>query len=205
MRTVWVSFDTIGRDCLEAAADAGAEIVGIVTLPGPIDPNRSGQCSFDEVAARHDAALIETNDVNALETLNPLRKLEPDLGALLDRRLGRDVDEFAFLAHLEVVDRHARLALEEEAALGKGLDLGQASRAGADQVRNDVLLELHAERLHPALRVLRKVAELALHVDRCRVRGEDDAVPCTGRALLREDLARPVGHVLPRHLDEAER
>jgi methionyl-tRNA formyltransferase len=79
MRTVWVSFDTIGRDCLEAAAGAGAEIVGIVTLPGPIDPNRSGQCSFDEVAARHGAALIETNDVNALETLNPVRKLEPEL------------------------------------------------------------------------------------------------------------------------------
>src|SRR4029453_7170135 len=43
------------------------------------DPNRSGQCSFDEVAARHGAALIETNDVNALETLNPVRKLEPEL------------------------------------------------------------------------------------------------------------------------------
>lgn len=79
MRTVWVSFDTIGRDCLEAAAGAGAEIVGIVTLPGPIDPNRSGQCSFHEIAAGHDAALIETHDVNALETLNALRKLEPEL------------------------------------------------------------------------------------------------------------------------------
>jgi methionyl-tRNA formyltransferase len=79
MRTVWVSFDTIGRDCLQASANAGAEIVGIVTLPGPIDPNRSGQCSFDEVAARHDAALIETNDINALDTLNAVRKLEPEL------------------------------------------------------------------------------------------------------------------------------
>jgi methionyl-tRNA formyltransferase len=79
MRTVWVSFDTIGRDCLEAAARVGAEIVGVVTLPGPIDPNRSGQCAFDDVAARHDAALIETRDVNALETLNALRKLEPEL------------------------------------------------------------------------------------------------------------------------------
>ena len=47
MRTVWVSFDTIGRDCLDAAAEAGAEVVGVVTLPGPVDPNRSGQCSFD--------------------------------------------------------------------------------------------------------------------------------------------------------------
>jgi methionyl-tRNA formyltransferase len=79
MRTVWVSFDTIGRDCLEAGADLGAEIVGIVTLPGPIDPNRSGQCAFDDVAARLDAALIETRDVNAPETVNVIRKLEPEL------------------------------------------------------------------------------------------------------------------------------
>ena len=79
MRTVWVSFDTIGRDCLEAAADVGAEIVGVVTLPGPIDPNRSGQCSFDDVSARLDAVLVEARDVNELETLNAIRKLEPEL------------------------------------------------------------------------------------------------------------------------------
>jgi methionyl-tRNA formyltransferase len=79
MRTVWVSFDTIGRDCLVAASDAGAEVVGVVTLPGPIDPNRSGQCSFDDVVARFDATLIETRDINALETLNAIRKIEPEL------------------------------------------------------------------------------------------------------------------------------
>jgi len=79
MRTVWVSFDTIGRDCLEAAAEAGAEIVGIVTLPGPLDPDRSGQCSFDEVSTRHGAALVEARDVNAPDTVNALRKLEPEL------------------------------------------------------------------------------------------------------------------------------
>jgi methionyl-tRNA formyltransferase len=79
MRTVWVSFDTIGRDCLEAAAESGAEIVGVATLPGPVDPNRSGQCAFDEVAARLGAALIETRDINSLETLNSIRELSPDL------------------------------------------------------------------------------------------------------------------------------
>ena len=79
MRTVWVSFDTIGRDCLEAAADVGAEIVGVVTLPGPMDPNRSGQCSFDEAATRLGAVLHETRDVNSEETTTAVRKLEPDL------------------------------------------------------------------------------------------------------------------------------
>jgi methionyl-tRNA formyltransferase len=79
MRTVWVSFDTIGRDCLEAAAAAGAEVVGVVTLPGPLDPSRSGQCAFDEVAARLGAALHETTDVNADETVAAVRELEPEL------------------------------------------------------------------------------------------------------------------------------
>jgi methionyl-tRNA formyltransferase len=79
MRTVWVSFDTMGRDCLEAAAEAGAEIVGVVTLPGPIDPDRSGQCSFDEVAVRLGADLVETTDVNSDETVAAVAGLEPDL------------------------------------------------------------------------------------------------------------------------------
>jgi methionyl-tRNA formyltransferase len=79
MRTVWVSFDTIGRECLEAAADVGAEVVGVVTLPGPIDSNRSGQCAFDEVAGRLGATLIETADVNAVETLEAIEALDPEL------------------------------------------------------------------------------------------------------------------------------
>ncbi len=79
MRTVWVSFDTIGRDCLEAAAAVGAEVVGVVTLPGPIDQTRSGQCSFDEIAAGLGALLHETRDINAEETLDAVRALDPEL------------------------------------------------------------------------------------------------------------------------------
>lgn len=79
MRTVWVSFDTMGRDCLEAAAGAGADVVGVVTLPGPIDPNRSGQCSFDEVASRLGAQLHETRDINSDETLGAVGALDPEL------------------------------------------------------------------------------------------------------------------------------
>ena len=77
MRLVWVSFDVIGRRCLEASAEAGGNVVGIVTLPGPIDPNRSGQCRFDDVAEAHGAALVETRDVNAEETVEAIRALDP--------------------------------------------------------------------------------------------------------------------------------
>jgi methionyl-tRNA formyltransferase len=79
MRTVWVSFDTIGRDSLVAAAEAGADVVGVVTLPGPVDPNRSGQCSFDEVAAGLGAELVESADINSEETLAALGTLDPEL------------------------------------------------------------------------------------------------------------------------------
>jgi methionyl-tRNA formyltransferase len=79
MRLAWVSFDVMGRDCLAAAAEAGADVVAVVTLPGPIDPDRSAQCSFDELAAELGARLIETADVNSPETIAAVREVEPDL------------------------------------------------------------------------------------------------------------------------------
>src|SRR6478736_2170017 len=79
LRTVWVSFDVIGLDCLEAAAASGAEIVGVVTLPGPVDPNRSGQCSFDDIAVRLGADLIEAADINAPEVVAAVGALWPEV------------------------------------------------------------------------------------------------------------------------------
>jgi len=79
VRAAWVSFDVIGRDCLEASAQAGAEIVAVVTLPGPLDSNRAGQCSFAAVAGRHGARLIETADVNDPAAIAALREERPEL------------------------------------------------------------------------------------------------------------------------------
>lgn len=79
MRTVWVSDDVIGRDCLEAAAVSGAEIVGVVTLPERATVDRSARCRFDDVAARLGAEYHETGDVNSLGTLDALRALDPEL------------------------------------------------------------------------------------------------------------------------------
>lgn len=79
MRTVWVSDDTIGRDCLVEAEASGAEIVGVVTLPESASVDRSARCSFDEVADGFGAALLETNDVNAEDSLEWIRALAPEL------------------------------------------------------------------------------------------------------------------------------
>jgi methionyl-tRNA formyltransferase len=108
VRTVWVSFDTIGRDCLERATAVGAEIVGVVTLPGPIDPNRSGQCSFDDVASRLGAALVETTDVNGDETLAAIRALDPELVFVIgwSQLVG---EPFLALAHEGVFGMHPTL------------------------------------------------------------------------------------------------
>src|ERR671930_2489490 len=104
MRAVWVSFDTIGRDTVLAAREAGAEIVGVVTLPGPIDPNRSGQCSFDDVGA----PLVETVDVNAPETIEAVRRLRPDAIFVIGwSQLVRD--EFIALAPGAVYGMHPTL------------------------------------------------------------------------------------------------
>ena len=108
MRTVWVSFDTVGRDCLEAAAEAGAEIVGVVTLPGPVDPDRAGQCSFDEVAARLGAELVEARDVNSAHTLDAVAALDPELVFVVGwSQLVRD--PFIALAREGVVGMHPTL------------------------------------------------------------------------------------------------
>jgi methionyl-tRNA formyltransferase len=78
VQVVWVSFDVIGRRSIEAAADCGAEITGIVTLPGEVDPHRAGQCSFDDLAESLGARLIASADVNDGATIASIAELEPD-------------------------------------------------------------------------------------------------------------------------------
>lgn len=108
MRIVWVSFDTIGRDCLEAAAASGAEIAAVVTLPRPLHPERAGQCSFEEVAAQVGAPLIESTDVNGAETIAAVRAVEPEMAFVVGwSQLVRD--EFLALAPDGVFGMHPTL------------------------------------------------------------------------------------------------
>ena len=108
MRLVWVSFDVMGRDCLVAAAEAGAEVAAVVTLPGPIDASRSGQCSFDEIAVELGAKLIETADVNSPATVEAVREVDPDLIFIVGWSQ-LVMDEFIGLARHGVFGMHPTL------------------------------------------------------------------------------------------------
>src|SRR5205823_13412145 len=108
MRLVWVSFDVMGRDCLVAAAEAGAEVAAVVTLPGPIEASRSGQCSFDEIAVELGAKLIETADVNSPATVEAVREVEPDLIFIVGWSQ-LVLDEFIGLAKHGVLGMHPTL------------------------------------------------------------------------------------------------
>ena len=78
------------------------------TLPGPIDPERSGQCAFAEVADRTGAKLVETTDVNSPECLAALRAVDPDLIFVVgwSQLVG---DAFIALAHEGVFGMHPTL------------------------------------------------------------------------------------------------
>jgi len=108
MRLVWVSFDVMGRDCLVAAAEAGAEVAAVVTLPGPIDASRSGQCSFDELASELGAKLIEATDVNSPATVEAVREVDPDLIFIVGWSQ-LVLDKFIGLARLGVFGMHPTL------------------------------------------------------------------------------------------------
>src|SRR5262249_60025930 len=92
---------------------------------------------------------------------------------------------------------------EEEAPPRRRLDLLQPRGARADEQRRDLRVDLDAERLDAG--AASKRTKPALEVDRGRLLGDDDSVAAARRAFAREDLPWPLGDVLPRHLDEAER
>ena len=118
---------------------------------------------------------------------------------------GLQVDELAFAENLEVIGVDVALGRhEEEATPGRLLDRGEPRAAAADDQLEHAGMQSDLVRLH-AVAGSSECPQLALDLHRDRVVGDDDAVAGARRALAGQDLARAVGHVLPRHLDEAER
>jgi len=176
MRLVWVSFDVMGRDCLAAAADAGAEVAAVVTLPGPIDPNRSGQCAFDEIAADLGARMIETADVNSPETIAALREVDPDLifvvgwsQLVLDEFIGLP-RQGVFGMHPTLLPRHRGRAAIPWAILSglakTGVTLFQISDGTADSGPTVGQVEVPIARDETATTLYEKVT--AAHLDLVR-------------------------------------
>src|SRR5581483_2477966 len=133
-----------------------------------------------------------------------LAELQLDLLADLDRELRRDLLERALLEHDEVVEVRTLLADKEEPAAGRVFELAEPRAGGAGDEPRDPRRDLDLERLRARAR-RDEAAQAPLDVDRRRVLGDDDAVAAARRTLLGHHLARTVGDVLARHLDEAER
>ena len=97
----------------------------------------------------------------------------------------------------------AVLRLDHEAPAGLLLELVEPRAAGADQDRGDVRVQLDEERLGSATRHQRR----SLRSTSIACVSSETTMPSPAQVgqAIGEDLARPVGHVLARHLDEAER
>jgi methionyl-tRNA formyltransferase len=78
-RVVWVSFDVIGLRCLEAASAAGANVVGIVSLPSSPEGSPAGWCGFGEIADRLESHWVETADINSQAAIQQIESLQPDM------------------------------------------------------------------------------------------------------------------------------
>src|SRR5581483_1361808 len=133
-----------------------------------------------------------------------LAELHVDLLADVDAERRSNFLERPLVEHAEVVEVLVFLRDEEEAAFRRLLELAQSRPARADEEPRDLRRDLDAKRLRARPRG-DETAQAALDVDGGGVLGDDDPVAPARRALLRHDLARPVGDVLARHLDEAER
>src|SRR5207249_2734950 len=74
-----------------------------------------------------------------------LAELDVDLLALSVGRLRRQLLDRTLVEDGEVVERHALLAFQQEHALRYGFDLLEPLRAGADQHRRNMRVELDLE------------------------------------------------------------
>jgi len=142
MRTVWVSDDIMGRDCLRAAVEAGADVVGVVTLAEAATVDRSARWSFAEEADQLGAELVETTDINSEETLEAVARLDPELVFVVGwYQLVRDpfialAREGVFGMHPTLLPRHrGRAAIPWAILFGlarTGVTLFEISDATAD-------------------------------------------------------------------------
>src|SRR3954451_6643711 len=153
---------------------------------------------------RHDVAVDLRDRVIDLVHVR-LHDLDEHLVAVVEGdRLVADLVERALHHDLEVVERQALRAGEQEVLARLDLHEVQHARAVAGELARHARVHLHEERLGLAGRAGAELAQPALELDRDRLLRQDDAVAVAGRARPSHDLAHALRDVLARHLDQAE-
>jgi hypothetical protein len=150
-----------------------------------------------------DVEPVELADGGSAVVAVDLDELQHHLRVLSHRRRRRRSASLPSLRTTKWSRCVLRLPLEEEPLLRHPFELEEPPRARPDERACDRIGELDPECLGPRGRGER--AQPPLDVDRGRRLGVDDPVAAAGRALARHHLARAVGDVLARHLDEPER
>jgi methionyl-tRNA formyltransferase len=79
MRFAWVGSHMEGLPAFEALLDAGAEIVGALTLTAEAAAPRSGAADYEPLCRRHGVPLYRIADVNSPTSIALLRSLELDV------------------------------------------------------------------------------------------------------------------------------
>jgi methionyl-tRNA formyltransferase len=79
MRFAWVGHHLEGLPAFEALLDAGADVVGAVTLTAEAAARRSGTVDFGPLCRSAGVPLHRTSDVNSPETVALLRSLDLDV------------------------------------------------------------------------------------------------------------------------------
>jgi|SRR5882672_9696845 len=79
MRFAWIGFHREGLAAFEALLEAGAPIVGAVTLTGEAAARRSGAVDYAPLCNRFEIPLHRVTDINSLDTVALLRSLDLDV------------------------------------------------------------------------------------------------------------------------------
>lgn len=108
MRFAWIGHHLEGLPAFEALLDAGADIVGAVTLTADAAAERSGTADYEPLCRRYGVPLHRTSDVNSPETVGALRALDLDVLFVIGWNQILRTDALA-TARLGVVGAHASM------------------------------------------------------------------------------------------------
>lgn len=83
MNVAWIGFHMEGLPALQAIAEAGYPVKGVITLTQEAAARRSGTLSYDETCARLGIPLYKVRNINEPESVNLLRSLDLDLAFVI--------------------------------------------------------------------------------------------------------------------------